>query len=181
MHLIYQNLSRTLQSMSFVSAFCKLVGDWSARSSVQLFSLASGISGEASEEFERVSTSGAGLTGNTESGVSVSGLSLDGKQVLDDSVAFRFSAGKQNNTRVKSLANLGLVHVLIRVLHILDKRTNRWLSILFFVRNIFKITLCLLLLLKNSTVAVFQSFCVCYYTVFIIIILHHLTLLQSCS
>lgn len=60
----------------------------------QLPSLASGFSGESSEESVGSSTSGAGLTANTEC-VSESGLWLDGERALVDNVALRFSAGKQ--------------------------------------------------------------------------------------
>lgn len=73
-------------SMSFMSVLCDR-DDSSIDGSVP--SLDSGFSGEASAS-ERVCSGVMGLTGNTES---ESGLRLDGEWALDDSVAFRFSAG----------------------------------------------------------------------------------------
>lgn len=75
-------------SVSFMSVFCDR-DDSGIDGSVP--SLISGFSSEASAS-DRVCTGVMGLTGNTES-ASKSGLRHDGEQALDDSVAFRFSAG----------------------------------------------------------------------------------------
>lgn len=78
--------------MSVVSDFSRSGRGWSRRASVQLPSVASEAAGEASGS-EGVSESATGLTGKTAS-VSESGVWTDEEQDLDDSVAFRFSAGK---------------------------------------------------------------------------------------
>lgn len=85
----------TLNSMSFVSCFWERVGDSGTKASFQLPSAASGVSGEVSES-EGGCNGVEGLRGNTES-VSESELWLDGEQAFEDSVAFRFSAGKQKH------------------------------------------------------------------------------------
>lgn len=83
-------------SVSFMSVFCD-TDDSGIDGSVP--SLASGFSSEASVS-DRVCTGVMGLTGNTES-ASESGLTHDGEWALDDSVAFRFSAGNQAKKKRK--------------------------------------------------------------------------------
>lgn len=80
----------TFESTFLVSVFCIRDG-WSVSRSLP--SLASVLSGEVSES-EEVWISTIGLVGNSES-VSESGVRLEGvEQAGDDSIAFRFSAGK---------------------------------------------------------------------------------------